>query len=106
SSVAKTPVVMRARNADGEYGPTVSLEVSRYDTVGSGPSLNVVATPGALTYTVSYTSSTAITYTVNGSTTSLPSSPFLVSRPAAGATPTMLGFSVTANGQTVTETVE
>jgi hypothetical protein len=70
-----------------------------------GPTLDVVGTAGS-PYTIAYTSSGGTpTLKINGSASSLPASPFTVARPAAGGTPLEYAISITADGQTISDSV-
>lgn len=71
-----------------------------------GPSLDVVATPGPTSYSIAYLAAAPPELSISGGAYALaPSSPIVVTRPAAGGTPLEYTFRLTINGQTVTDMV-
>jgi hypothetical protein len=71
------------------------------------PSLDVRATPGSVSYTITYAVNAEVFQysTNNGAFTTVPASGFTVSRPGAGSNSTALTFKATKNNQTITNTI-
>jgi hypothetical protein len=76
-------------------------------TAFMGPSLDVRATPGASSYTITYTGTyDYLEYSVDGgSYGAVPASPFSVTRPAAGANSKALSFRATRDDQVIIDNV-
>lgn len=74
---------------------------------GPGPVMDVVGTPGTTQFTITYTATTGtFEYSVDGAAyTSVPASPFNVSRNAAGGADKVLTFRCTRNSQTTTSMI-
>lgn len=91
---------------------TISDRVRSRAIVGTtddtlGPSLDVRATPGASDFTITYVvNATSFQYSIDGAAyTTVPASPFVVTRPAAGANDKTLSFRAIKDGQTIEDTI-
>lgn len=88
----------------GRVPSTDSLDVQSQD--GPGPVMDVVGAPGTTEFTITYTATGTLTYSVDGGAYgAVPASPFTVSRNAAGGADKVLTFKCVRNSQTVTSMI-
>lgn len=100
-------VTIQGQNAAGDWGPPVAILINSADAIG-GPSLDVRAVHGSPTTaqsTITWTGS-GVLVSFNGGTPTTPgASPWVVTRPGAGANSDAYSFKGTRNGQTVSDTI-
>lgn len=105
-TAAKQVILVQAKNAlDGAWGNTSTVEVGAFES--NGPSLDVVATPGATTYAIAWSGTGTVTVSIDGGAYGTPAaSPITgIARPAAGAVPGHYAFKAVLGGQTVTDDI-
>lgn len=107
----QTTVTLSTRPSDltGALAATeraVRVATDATPVASPGPSLDVVATPGTSSYSITYSASAAVQLSISGGAyATAPASPITVTRPAAGGTPLEYSFRVVASGQTVVDSV-
>jgi hypothetical protein len=85
----------------GGGSATLALPIANQVKTLFGPSLTVTPTESATSTSVAYTSDGTLSLTIDGVPSSVPASPFTVTRPNAGALALMYAFSCVKDGETI-----